>query len=374
MAPAAQTCNSIIDLTGEDESSDSIARAYQKAFAAASRLTSHFESLKTPKPAAYRNPDANIDPKEKNALPTSVSQPLIQAFPKLARSEIDGLKDERSNATPRQNLLIPSRHSSASQPALGAATQKSARPPSKSERTVGNELQPNVSTTSFTPKTDALPVRTPRSAAISAKQNITEACSELEAWGDKDLNLMPQQANVSTLRRPGKPNDDLDEWSPSPNVKNIEEERKGLARVTNSPTPPVNKDEDLTIKGEKSLSYTQGMPTSLGTKKRKFSGSPQSRTSPVKVARKNEESSVHHYSTPPNSVEPANRKRIPHGLATGSLAGIFPKCVYPAIKIAKGDYKESLPEDDLTRIDKSVSLLLHNYKAITLVIKQDNNE
>ena len=379
MAPAAQTCNSIIDLTGEDESGDSIARAYQKAFAAASRLTSHFESLKTPKPVAYQNPDANIDTTKKNAVPTSALQPLIppqyRAFPKLARSEIDGLKkDEKNYASPRQDILIPSRHSSAPQPALGVAMQKPTRPPSRSEETVGNKTQPNVSTASVTPQTDFLPVRTPRSAAISAKQNITEACSELEAWRDKDLNLTPQQASISTLRRPGKPNDDLDEWSPSSNIKDIEEERKGLARVTNSPTPPVNKDEDLTIKGEKSLSYTQGTSTSLGTKKRKSSGSSPSRTSPVKVARLNEKSSVHHHSNPPSSAEPANRKRIPHGSEIGSLAGIFPRCVYPAIKTAKGDYKESLPEDDLTRIDKSVSLLLHNYKATTLMLEQDNNE
>ena len=362
MARAIQTSSSIIDLTGEDDSDDSIARTHaacQKAFAAASRLTSHFESMKTPKPVAYQDPNANVDLKEKNSIPTSVPQPLISprlgAFPKPARCETDGpMKDEKDNATLRRNISIPSPHSLAPQSGLGATASKPARPLSKSERTDGKKEQPNVSTTSFTPKTDAFLDRTPRSAAISAKQNITEACSELEEWRNKDLNLIPQQASLSTPRRPGKPNDDLEEWSPGSNTKKTEEERKGLARIsTNSSTPPANKDEDLTVNGGNSLSHTQGMSASLETRKRKSSGSSQSRTSPVKAPRLNEESTVHHDSDPLEK-----RKRIPDELGTGSRAGIFPKCVYPAIKVAKGEYKESLPEDDLARIDKSVSLLL----------------
>ena len=373
MAPVVSTSNSIIDLTGEDEGDDTTAgthAGFQEAIAAFSRLRRKCESLNPLKPVAYHNPNVDATLSEKNPLPTSVPQPLspprLGASPKPARSETDGLrKDEKNNATPRPNNSIPSPHSSAPLSALGAAASKPVRPPSNSGRPVGNNEQPNVSIVPVISKTDTFPIRMPRSAAISAKQNITEACSELEAWRQTNLDHMTEQAGPSRPRKPGKRSDDLDEWSPDSNTNYTEEEGKGLTGISiNSPTLSANKDEVLTVKGESSLSLTQGMFISLGTKKRKFSGSSQFRTSPVKVARLDGEPAVHRYSTPPISAEPANRKRILDGSETGSPAGIFPRCVYPALKTAKGEYKERLPEDDLTRIEKSVSLTMQKYKAI----------
>lgn len=338
-----------IDLTGEDDNDDSMERAHaacEKAVAAASRLTNHVESFKPPKPTVHQSPDNNVDSTRKDSFPATPSKtkflPLPRMFSYAVRSDIDKLKENgKKPAILRQTSSVPSPGVSAPQSALGIGASRPASSPSISEGMGGT----------FT-------TRTPRSAAISAKQNIAEACSELEEWVNKDPKLILQQAGFSTPRRAGRPNDDLDEWSPNSIANNKEEERKGLDNmITGSPRPLSGKHEDLTANGDNSLSHAQGISTSRGSRKRRFSRSSESSGSPLKIARWNEEPSARRESTPPNLAEPTDRKHVHNGTSNSSPAGVFPRCVYPAIKVAKAEYKQSLTEDDLAGIGKSVSLL-----------------
>ncbi len=319
MARAVQSSSTFIDLTGDDDNDDSVARAHaacQKVFAAASRLSNHFESLKPPKPIAYRRPSETVDLTKKNSRSSTIPQPLTLprpgTSPKPARFETEGPQvDEKRNAIPRSNSSVSTTAPSLPQSTLRLAASRPAGSPPILERTEGNK-QRSRETTSITPRTDAFAIRTPRSAAISAKQNIAEACSELEDWVNKDPKVISRQPGVSTPRRPGKPNDDLDEWSPNTNTKYKEEEEKEVGRTfTGSPTLSAEKQEFLTAKGENSLYSTSGVSTSLGMKKRRFSGSPQSRGSPVKVARWGEKPNAHYEPTPPSSAEPPNRFTAP---------------------------------------------------------------
>ena len=361
----AQTLpGAIIDLTGEDDNDDSRERAHtacEKAVAAASRLTNHFESFKPPKPTVHQSPNKNVDSTRKDSFQATAYKtnflPLPGLFSNPVRSDVDKLKENgKKPAILRQTSSVPSPGVSASQSALGIGASRPARSPSISERMGGKKLPRE--TTSVTPRPDTFTTRTPRSAAISAKQNIAEACSELEEWVNKDPKLILQQAGVSTPRRAGRPNDDLDEWSPNSIANSKEEERDGLDGMsTDSPTPLSGKHEDLTANGDNSLSHAQGISTSQGSRKRRFSRSSESRGSPLKVARWNEEPSARRESTLPNSAEPTDRKHVHNGTSSSSPAGVFPRCVYPAIKVAKAEYKQSLTEDDLAGIGKSVSLL-----------------
>ena len=364
MAQAVKSA--VIDLTSEDDNDDSIARAHaacEKALAAASRLKNHFESLKSPKPIVHPSPNETADftRSRRHSLSATVPKarvhPWLENFPQPSRCETQGLKkDENNNAIPRRKSSVSGPGIPSTQLALESAVSKPVGPPTVLERAGVKKQQPREKQ-SATQRTDTFTIRTPRSAAISAKQNIAEACSELEEWVNKDPNLIPQQAGVSTPRRLGRPNDDLDEWSPNSNTNSKDEERKELGRmISKSPTPLAGKHGKLAANRDSSLLYTHGMTKSQGPKKRKFSGSSQSRGSPIKVARWTEGLGAHREYTPPNSAEPANKK---HGDVTGnhSPGGVFPRCVYPAIKAAKAEYKQSLTEDDLTGIGKSVSLL-----------------
>lgn len=339
----AQTVKSaIIDLTGEDKNNDSIARAHaacQKAFEAVSRLNNHWESLKPPKPIVHQNPKENPDLTRRSSLSTTVPKakvlPRLGIFPQSSRSKTqEPKKDGKKIAINRRHSLDPSSDIPVTQPALWAAASRPRGSPTMLERTGVNKQQPSE-TTSVTQRTDTSAIRTPRSAAISAKQNIAEACSELEEWVNKDPDLRLQRAGVSTPRRLGRPNDDLDEWSPSSNTNSKEEERKVLGMMTtNSPTPSAGKHDKMAASRDSSLLYTQGMMTSQGTKKRKLSESSQSRGSPIKVARWNEGLGAHREPTPPNSAEPANKEHVHNITGKTAPAGVFPRCVYPAMKAA----------------------------------------
>lgn len=355
MAQAVQS--SIVDLTGEDDDDGSIARARahaacEKAFAAASRLTNHFESLKTSKSIPYKSPKECVELDELQAIASERSvPPRLETFPSSARFDKNGLKKEKDNAMTRQDASVSSPHISFPQSALGIAASRPRKSPSILERVEGNKRQRGETT--VTSASDTSSIRTPRSAAVSAKQSIAETCSEMEEWVNKDPNLIPQQTGVSTPRKQGRPRKDADEWSPSPSTKSSVAERKGLGRIlTYSPTPSTRKHEDLTINEGRSLSPTKRVSTSPRSKKRKYSGSSQSYESPVKLARWNGALSGDHDSTPPSSTESASRKHVHDGC--------FPRCVYPALKAAKAKYKDTLTEDELTDIGKSVSLLLES--------------
>lgn len=340
MAQAVKSA--IIDLTGEDENDDSIARAHaarQKAFEAVSRLSNHWESLKPPKPILHQNPKESPGLTRRNSLSTTVPKAKVLSrlgtFPQPSRSETqEPEKDEEKNAINRRNSSVPSSGNSATQPALRTAASRPRGSPTISERTGVKEQQPRE-TTSVNQRSDTSAIRTPRSAAISAKQNIAEAFSELEEWVNKDPDLRLQQTGISAPRRLGRPNDDLDEWSPSSDTNSKEEERMVLGRMTtNSPTPSAGKHDKLAANRDSSSLYTQGMMASQGTKKRKLSESSQSRGSPVKVARWNEGLGAHREQTPPNSAEPANKEHVHNVTGSISPASVFPRYVYPAIKAA----------------------------------------
>lgn len=366
MAQAVQS--GIVDLTGEDDDDNSIVRAQaacEKAFAAASRLTNHFESLKTSKSVPYKNSSEHVDLGDKSSLAAIASKslvpPRLETFSNPTRFDTNGLKnDEKKKAIPRQDFSVPSPGIPFPQSALGRVASRPAKSPSTLERAEGKKRQPGE-TTSANPLTDTSTIRTPRSAAVSAKQNIAEACNELEEWVNKDPNLIPQQAGVSTPRKPGRPKKDTDEWSPGSDTKNNVEERKNLARIiTNSPTPSAGKHGALKANEGNSLFPIKDTCTSLDTKKRKYSGSSQPRDSPVKLARWNEEPSTHRDPISLNIVDPASEKHVHNGTGKNSPAGCFPKCVYPALKAAKAQWKQSLTADELTGIGNSVSLLLES--------------
>lgn len=353
MAQAVQSA--IVDLTSEDNDDSSIARAQaacEKAFAAASRLTNHFESLKSSRPIPYKSSNERVDPGEKIPLPADVPKPLMPlrlgASSEPPRFETNALKKaEKSNAIQRQDSSVPSPGVLLSRSALGTAAPMPVGSPSISVGAEGSKRQPGE-TKSVIPATDISTIRMPRSAAVSAKQNIAETCNELEEWVNKDPNLIPQQAGVNTPKKPGRPKKDADEWSPSSSTKSNVEERKGLGKIiTYSPTPAAGKQGELTVNEADSLPTIKGISTSLGTKKRKLSGSSQSRDSPVKSTRWNGGSNAHHDSMPPSSAELTSSKHVHDG--------IFPKCVYPALKAAKAKYKQSLTEDELTGIGKSIT-------------------
>ncbi len=362
---AQAVLSGIVDLTGEDDDESTIVRAEaacEKAFAAASRLTNHFESLKTSKSAPFKSPSEHVDLGGNNSItPKPLVPPKLEKFPNPPRFDTNGLnKDEETNAIPRQDYLIPSSGISFPQSVLGTVGSRPAKSPSVLERVEGNKRQPGE-TTSVTPATDTSTIRTPRSAAVSAKQNIAEACNELEEWVSKDPNLIPPQAGVSTPRKPGRPKRDTDEWSPNSNTKNSVEERKDVGRIiTNSPIPSAGKYGTLKANDGNNLFPIKGLLTSPSTKKRKYSGSSQSRDSPVKLARWSEESSAHNNFTPLNNAQPASEKYTHNGTGICTTAGCFPRCVYPALKAAKAQYKQSLTADEMNGIGKSVSLLLES--------------
>lgn len=348
--------NAIVDLTGEDDDS-SIARAQaacEKAFAAASRLTNHFESLKSSKSVPYKSSNNRVNPSEKSPLTSIASKPLIPpplgASSKPARIETITFKtEEKSNAIPHQDPSTPNPEVLYLRSTLGTAASRPAEPQSRSVGAEGSKRQLEE-TASVTHVADVSTIRKPRPAAVSAKQNIAETCNELEEWVTKDPNLMPRQTSVNTPRKHGRPNKDADEWSPSPSTKSNVEERKGPGTSsTYSPTPSAGNHGESTVNEGGSLHPINGISTSLGTRKRKFSDSSQSRDLPVKSTKWNGESSAHHDSTPPNSAEFTSSKYVHDDY--------FPKCVYTALKSAKAAYKQSLTEDDLTAIEKSVSLL-----------------
>ena len=364
MAQAVQS--TIIDLTGEDDNEDSIARAhaaYGKAFAAASRLTSNFESLKTSNPNLSQSPYVNADLITSGSLsatvPKAETYPPLGTFPEPIRSEKNGAeKDANKNTIPQRDSLVLSPGTSAARSVLETVASKPTESTSLLDKT-GVQKQRPRETTSVTPKTGIFTGRTPRSAAISAKQNIAEAYNESEKWVDKDPDLVSLQTGASTPKKLGKPNDDLDEWSPCSNIKGNEEEPKGMGRkITSSPTPSSGKHDSMAANRDSSLSWTQGMSTSQNARKRKFSESSQPRGSPVKVARRNEEQSAHYNSALPFSSESSNRKHVRNIIGEASPAGVYPKCVYPALKAARAEYSQRLAQDDLTGISKRVSLLL----------------
>ena len=351
MTHAAQS--DIIDLTGEDDD-DSIAKAHaacEKAMAAASRLTNHFESFKTSKSVPCKSPKEHVDPHEEDPLPRTAPKnpvlPRLGTFPGPVTFDTNGLKkDENDHATIRQDASVSSSRVSFHQSALRIEASRPAKSPSALE---GIKPQPETKTAIF-PATDTSSIRTPRSAAVSAKQSIAETCNELEEWVHKDPNLIPQQTAVSTPRKQGRPRKDADEWSPSSNTKSNLGELKGFGRlITYSPSPSLRKHEDLTSDEDRGLSPIKRVSSSPGTKKRKYSDSSQSQEPAVKLARWGETRNGHHDSTPPNSAKSVNKKHIHDGR--------FPKCVYPALNAAKAEYKQSLTEDELADIGKSVSLL-----------------
>ena len=364
----------IIDLTGEDESDDNNARArtaYEKAFAAASQLTDHFESMKSSKPSPYISPNDTVNLGERIPLPAasskSLGSPRPGTLPNPARFETKGLKkDEGKKPIPREDSPLRSPDVSIPRPrsAIGIVASKPAKSPSLSKKAQGNKRQPK--TMPVTRVAESSPVRTPRSAAIFAKQNIAQTCNELEQWVNTDPNLRPRQAGVSTPRKPGRPKADPEEWSPTSSLKHKVEERKGQGRViTHSPTPSAGKHGDLITNESNRLSRIEAVSTSLGTKKRKYSGSPGPHNSPVKLARWKEGSNACHDCTPPNSAEPTSGKHAHDRTGNSSPAGCFPKCVYPAIKAAKVEYKQILTENALTGIGKSVCLLLESQDGVS---------
>lgn len=376
MAQAVQS--SIIDLTGEDDNEDSIARAhaaYGKAFAAASRLTSNFESLKSSNPNLSQNPYGNANLITSGSLsatvPKAETYPPPGTFPEPIRSEKDGAeKDADKNSIPRRDSLVLSPGNSATRSVLGTVASRPMESTSLSEKT-GVKKQRTKETTSVTPKTGIFTGRMPRSAAISAKQNIAEAYNELEKWVNKDPDLISVQTGASTPKKLGRTNDDLDEWSPCSNIKGNEEEPKEMGRkFTSSPTPSSGQHDSIAANRERSLSWTQGMSISQNARKRKFSESSQPRDSPVKVARRNEEQSAHYSSAPPFSSESSNRKQVHNILGEGSPAGVYPKCVYPALKAAKAEYSQRIAEDDLTGIWKRVSLLLPRHPPRSSIFQE----
>ena len=368
----AQTTHSgIVDLTGEDDHDNSIARANaacEKAFAAASRLTNHFESLKNPIP--YKDPNDRVDLIETTPLSAIDSNPLVPPrvgiFPNPARIETNGLeKNERDNAIQGLDCLVSSPDVTFSRSALVTAATRPAKSPSLLDRIEGKKQQPRV-TTSVPSGAGTPTIRTQRLAAVSAKHNIAETCSELEEWVNKDPNLVLQQPGVSTPRKSGRPRKDADEWSPTSNTKRSVEEQRGQGRIiAYSPTPSAGRHGDLTANEGSSLSSVKEKSISLGKKKRKHSGSPLSRDYPVKLARWNDEQSAHHDSTASNSAESADRKLLQNEIGKSSPGGCFPRCVFPAIKAAKADHKQSLTEDELTEIGKSVSLLVESQAEIS---------
>ena len=341
----------IVDLTGEDDDDNSAATrvkaVYEEAVAMASRMTSHFESTKTTRPLPYQNPNKSPDKQgsssEKDTLHAISPKPLVHSrlktFPNLARHETTGLTNENSDSTPQQSTTpqkySPNCSSNVSLPHFPPATV--AQKPAKSfpvlEEEEKNRPQPRQ-ITSATPRNGASSIRTPRSAALSAKQNIAETCNELEEWITKDPNLIPPQAGVGTPRKPGRPKKDSDEWSPSSNTKNVME----LA---------VSKDDNL--------SPSRGLSTLVGNKKRKLSGSSLSNDSPVKTAKLNAEPGGRQDNCLPRLAESASKSFYTKEYVTKSLAGCFPKCVYPAIKAAKAQYQDCLTEDELNGIANSVS-------------------
>ena len=367
MAQAVQS--TIIDLTGEDDNEDSIARAhaaYGKAFAAASRLTSSLESLKNSKSNVSPSPCGNADLITSGSLSATVlkaeTNPSLGTFPAPVRSEKDGLKKDANNkAIPRRDSLVLSSGTSAARSDLGTVASGPVESTSLSGKP-GLQKQRPRETTSITPKTGAFTSRTPRSAAISAKQGITENCNELEKWVNKDPELISLQTGASTPKKLGRSNDDLDEWSPCSNIKGNEEEPKEMGRkIISSPTPSAEKQHKLAANRESSLSRTQGMSISQDAKKRKFSESSQPRGSPVKVARRDEKPSARYHSNPPTSPRLTNKKHVHSITGDRHLAGVYPKCVYPALKAARAEYSQRLTEDELTDICKRVSLLLQRH-------------
>ena len=361
--------SAIIDLTGEDDNDDSIARAHaacEKAFAAASRLTNHFESLKTSKPKISQNPRGNVGSSTSASLlatvPKAETLSPLGVSPEPVKSEKDGFKkDVIDKTTPRRDSSILSPGTSAVRSVLGTVVSRPVESTSLLEKAGVMKQRPKEKT-SITPKTGTFTSRTPRSAAISAKQSIAEAYNELEKWVNKDPDLIPLQTGASTPKKLGKPNDDLDEWSPRSNINGEGEEPKVMGRtITSSPTPSAWKHDNLAVNRDSSLPRTQGMSVSQGAKKRKFSELSQPCGSPDKMVRRNEEPSAHYSSAPPILPESANRKHVHSIIGDGSPGGVYPKCVYPALKAVRAEYSQKLTEDDLTDICKRVSLLLRRH-------------
>lgn len=326
MAPALQS--TFVDLTGEDENDDSIARAQaacEKAFAAASRMTNHFESMKIPKPLAYQGPRVKDGSTGKDIPSATVPYPWllprVTSLPQAAGSDrVLPKKDEMNKAIPRPNASVTSHIVWAPVAVPRAAGIVPAGFPSVSERTDRKEHRRRESK-SVTPRTGAPANRTPRSAAISAKQNITETCSELEEWRNKDPDFFAPQASVGTPRRLKRQSDDLEEWSPSSNANHEEEEQNGQVRSNSySPTPSDGEHEESTANGDNGLSSIQEIPTPQDTKKRKFSESSRSRESPAKLARGSEKPVAHHDSVPSNSSQLGNKKLVQNETASAEYA------------------------------------------------------
>lgn len=352
----AQTAQSdIIDLTGEDDDDNGIAKAHaacEKAMAAASRLTNHFESLKTSKSVSYKSTNEHVDPDQEDPLPAIAPKtpmlPRLGTFPSPVKFDTNGLKkDANDHTTIRQDAPGSNSRASFPQSKLGTEASRPTKYPSVLE---GIKQQPETKT-GVIPATDTSSNRIPRSAAVSAKQYIAETCNELEEWVHKDPNLIPQQTRGSTPRKQGRPRKDADEWSPSSNTKSNIAEHKGFGKViTYPPSPSLRKPKDLTIDEGHRLSPTKRGSSSPGIRKRKFSGSSQSQEPAVKLTRWDGIPDGHHDYTPPDSAKSVSKKHVHDGC--------FPKCVYPALKAVKAEYKQSLTEDELSDIGKSVSLLL----------------
>ena len=384
MAQAVQS-GTIVDLTGEDDDDNSItstrAKAvFEEAVAQASRLSSLFESNQTTRPLPYQNPSKSPDKQgfsgEKNTFHASSAKtpvhPRLKTFPNFARYETNGLtKDEsrdgipRQGTTPRKYTTNYSTNVSLPHFPPATASQKPAKSFPVLEEEERNRRQPSQ-LTSATPRNGASNIRTPRSAALSAKQNIAETCNELEEWITKDPNLLPQQAGANTPRKPGRPKKDSDEWSPGSNTKNIMEQQNGLGgSITTTPAVRAGESRDLAVSEDNKLSLSKGISTLAGNKKRKFSGSSLSNDSPVKSARLNAEPGGRQGNCLPRLAESASRSMYTKEYVTVLLGGCFPKCVYPAIKAAKEQYANSLTEGELNEIANSVSFPFRSPICVT---------
>lgn len=269
----------VVDLTGDGEQNENHQRldpAVSRAFAEAARLTSHFDSWSSrSKPSS----SDNIDPREKILTPTLAARPpRLGIFGKTGRPAI------KSFQKPENNIAGSGRDSPAFStgsvvfPTTPGAFEPVTKPPSNTRGSGVKQNKP-LETQSAPHRANTSAVRTPRTAAVFAKQNITETCNEMEEWMNRDPKLVPQQAAITTPRKHGRPKKDPDEWSPKSHVSHSIGTPKGLLSVLDYQTPTTGVDThgSLPVSEYKSLPPAEIVWGHNFARKRKYSDTLQSR-------------------------------------------------------------------------------------------------
>jgi len=394
MTQAQATCfNNIIDLTEDDDDSDrlgALSEAASKAEAAANRVTSQLQSMTSASTVGQKDTPHRRIPSEDKAVTLAAN----------------GVRTKPGEDTaPGTRLPMPDNgiQSPITGPRIGSLGSRGPIHNEVRSTSTRSDRPQTPETSNDRTATDASAVRSPRAAAQYAGRdmaNTYDILNPLEAQ---------REASVLSPKIPGRPM--LDQWRPEWNPKKSQSalnqgienrEKPDLSNKGNMGSAKSRMFVGPTNAGSNGLVSNIARPTPAPLVKRKRSSASPPLNISAKLARR--DTSQSRYSScipeslevgksytpssgPPDTVQTAQHVRDTVGsvgkrdfgaltprldnhssvlvsrqklmlfsVENGPLFEIFKTIIYPALKRAKKRIKQSLSEDELLSISKSVGI------------------